>query len=164
MGLPEELYSAMLEVGHCARRHKIPGPLAHTMIDIAQKSLQFWRQDEKTAMRFAAGMLAGPTNLRATTGQLPEPVASACWRLVHQADLLFLPHDCVGRKTFRYALTVVDVASRWQDHGRGRRCSRIYRRGPLKWPKLLQVDPGREFMGAVSQLLAKHCPGPARSG
>ena len=34
--------------------------------------------------------------------------------------------------------------------------SRIYRRGPLKWPKLLQVDPGREFMGAVNQLLAKH--------
>ena len=31
---------------------------------------------------------------------------------VHQADLLFLPHDRVGRKTFRYALTVVDVASR----------------------------------------------------
>ena len=34
--------------------------------------------------------------------------------------------------------------------------SRIYRLGPLKWPKLLQVDPGREFMGAVNQLLAKH--------
>ena len=33
---------------------------------------------------------------------------------------------------------------------------RIYKRNPLKWPKLLQVDPGREFMGAVSQLLAKH--------
>ena len=29
-------------------------------------------------------------------------------------------------------------------------------RSPLRWPKLLQVDPGREFMGAVSQLLAKH--------
>ena len=26
----------MLEVGHTARRHKIPGPLAHTMIDVAQ--------------------------------------------------------------------------------------------------------------------------------
>ena len=26
MGLPEERYCAMLEVGHCARRHKIPGP------------------------------------------------------------------------------------------------------------------------------------------
>ena len=26
----------------------------------------------------------------------------------------------------------------------------------LSWPKLLQVDPGREFMGAVNQLLSKH--------
>ena len=34
--------------------------------------------------------------------------------------------------------------------------SRIYKRGPLRWPRLLQVDPGREFMGAVNQLLAKH--------
>ena len=34
---------------------------------------------------------------------------------VHQADILFLPHDRVGRKTFRYALTVVDVASRYKE-------------------------------------------------
>ena len=34
--------------------------------------------------------------------------------------------------------------------------SLIYRRGPPKWPKLLDVDPGCDFMGAVSQLLAKH--------
>ena len=34
--------------------------------------------------------------------------------------------------------------------------ARIYKRSPLRWPKLLQVDPGREFMGVVSQLLAKH--------
>jgi len=33
---------------------------------------------------------------------------------------------------------------------------RIYKRGPLTWPRLLQVDPGREFMGAVSQLMPKH--------
>ena len=26
----------------------------------------------------------------------------------------------------------------------------------FKWPKLLQVDPGHEFMGTVNQLLAKH--------
>ena len=26
----------------------------------------------------------------------------------------------------------------------------------MSWPKLLQVDPGREFMGAVNQLLSKH--------
>ena len=119
----------MLGVGHCARRHKIPGPLAHTMIDIAQKF-----------------DVAVPNE-------------------VHQADLLFLPHDRVGRKTFRYALTVVDVASCYKEAEPltsktaaeiADALSRIYRRGPLKWPKLLQVDPRHEFMGAVSQLLAKH--------
>ena len=88
MGLPEELYFAMLEVGHCARRHKIPGSLARTMIDAAQKSLELWRLDEKAATRFAALVLAGQTNLRVTTGQLPEPVASACWRLVGLLEYL----------------------------------------------------------------------------
>ena len=34
--------------------------------------------------------------------------------------------------------------------------SRIYKRGPLQWPKLLYVDPGCEFMGSVSELLATH--------
>ena len=80
-------------------------------------------------------------------------------------DLLFLPHDRVGRKTFRYALTVVDVASSYKEAEplssktaaeEADALSRIYRRGPLKWPKLLHVDPGQEFMGAVSQVLAKH--------
>ena len=84
---------------------------------------------------------------------------------VHQADLHFLPHDRVGRKTFRYALTVVEVASRYKeaeplttkkDKEVADALCRIYRRGPLKWPNLLQVDPGRGFMGVVSQLLAKH--------
>ena len=88
MGLPEELYSAMLEVGHCARRHKIPGPLAHTMVDTAQKSLELWRDDERIMVRFVHKVLAGPTNLRATTGQLPEPVVSACWRLLGLVEYL----------------------------------------------------------------------------
>ena len=38
---------------------------------------------------------------------------------VHQADLLCLPHDRVGigrkAKTFRYALTIVDGASRYKE-------------------------------------------------
>ena len=38
MGLPEELYFAMLDVGHQTRRHKITGPLARTMINTAQNS------------------------------------------------------------------------------------------------------------------------------
>ena len=84
---------------------------------------------------------------------------------VHQADLLFLLHDRVRRKTFRYALTVVDAASRYKEAEPmisktaaevADGLARIYKRSPLRWPKLLQVDPGREFMGSVSQLLAKH--------
>ena len=84
---------------------------------------------------------------------------------VHQADLLFLPHDKAGRRTYKYALTLVDVASRFkaaeplaskESKEIAEALVRIYKRGPLKWPKLLQVDPGREFMGSVNQLLAKH--------
>ena len=84
---------------------------------------------------------------------------------VHQADLLYLPHDRVAKRTYKYALTVVDVASRFKEAepltSKGaaevaEALSRIYKRSPLKWPKLLQVDPGKEFMGAVSQLMAKH--------
>ena len=84
---------------------------------------------------------------------------------VHQADLLFLPHDKVGRRTYKYALSVVDVASRYkaaeplatkEAKEVADALSRIYKRGPLKWPQLLQVDPGREFMGEVSRLLSEH--------
>ena len=72
---------------------------------------------------------------------------------VHQADLLFLPHDRVRRKTFRYALTVVDVASRYKEAEPltsktaaevADGLARIYKRSLLRWPKLLQVVPGRE--------------------
>ena len=84
---------------------------------------------------------------------------------VHQADLLFLPHDRVRQKTFHYALTAVDVASRYKEAEPltsktvaevADGLARIYKRSPLRWPKLLQVDPGCEFIGSVSQLLAKH--------
>ena len=84
---------------------------------------------------------------------------------VQKADLLFLPHDRLGRKTFKYALTVVDVASGYKEAEPlstkeakevADALSRIYKRGPLKWPNLLQVNPGREFMGEVNQVLAKH--------
>ena len=83
---------------------------------------------------------------------------------VHQADLLFLPHDKVRRKTYRYALTVVDIASRYKDaepitskdSGEvAEALSKIYKRG-LKWPKLLQVDAGTEFMGVVTKTLKDH--------
>ena len=83
---------------------------------------------------------------------------------VHQADLLFLPHDKVRKKTYKYALTVVDVASRYKEaepitskdsREVAEAFNRIYKR-VLKWPKLLQVDAGTEFMGVVTKTLKDH--------
>ena len=80
----------------------------------------------------------------------------------------FLPHDTVkvGRvnKTYRYALTLVDVGTRYKEAEPlilkdskevAKAFEKIYSRH-LKYARLLQVDPGREFMGAVSQLMEKH--------
>ena len=88
---------------------------------------------------------------------------------VHQADLLFLPHDTLergrGRKTYKYALTVVDIASCFKEAELltlkdstkvAKSFEKIYKRGPLKWPRLLQVDPGHEFMGTVTKEMKKN--------
>ena len=64
---------------------------------------------------------------------------------VHQADLLFLPHDELPRgcKVFKYVLTVVDVASHYKEAKPltsknsdevAQAFQKIYKRSPLKWP------------------------------
>ena len=86
---------------------------------------------------------------------------------VHQVDLLFLPHDKLprGRKIYKYALTVVDIASRYKEAEPltskdsaevAKAFQSIYRHSPLTWPQMLQVDPGREFMGAVMKEMESH--------
>jgi len=86
---------------------------------------------------------------------------------VHQADLLFLPHDKLprGRKVYKYALTVVDIASRYKEAEQltskdsaevAKAFQAIYRRSPLTWPQMLQVDPEREFMGSVTKEMEGH--------
>ena len=86
---------------------------------------------------------------------------------VHQADLLFLPHDKPphSRKVYKYALTVVDIASHYKEAEPltskdsaevSKAFQLIYKRGPLTWPQMLQVDPGREFIGAVTKEMEKH--------
>ena len=99
----------------------------------------------------------------------PKYIPRPHWTLdkpnqIHQADLLFLPHDRIGRKTYKYALVVVDIASRYKDaepltSKESREISeaftKIYSRR-LKYPKTLMVDPGKEFMGEVSKLMNYH--------
>ena len=84
---------------------------------------------------------------------------------VHEADVLFLPTDPSTRD--RYALTIVDLASRFKwavplrDKESGtiaKALMSVYdsRKIPLTWPKQLKVDAGKEFQGAVSQMLEQH--------
>lgn len=76
----------------------------------------------------------------------------------HQIDLLSLPTD----KGYKYALTVVDIASRYKeaeplkkktaaDTVEAIKC--IYNRSPLEYPKEIMSDKGREFMGTFTELM-----------
>ena len=93
MTLIDELFCTMVAVGDCARRNKLPGPLARTLIDTAQKSLDLWRRDERAAFRFALMVLSGLTDLRVSTGQLPEATQSTSWRLVRLLEYMALLED-----------------------------------------------------------------------
>ena len=87
--------------------------------------------------------------------QVDEP------NVVQQADLLFLPHD----DGFKYALIVVDLGSRLTDavplkdkksESVKKAFQEIYKRGILKIPKRMEVDPGAEFKGEVKDYFDKH--------
>jgi len=99
---------------------------------------------------------------------------------VHQADVLYMPHDKIGRVTYLFCLNVVDVASRYKasvpigtrkliDQGGNRQgiltsatiakaFLEIYDdpECPLVWPKLLITDRGSEFKGDCEQLMLSH--------
>ena len=83
---------------------------------------------------------------------------------IHQADLLFLPHDTYRKKTYKCALVVVDIASRYKDAEAltskessevAKAFEKIYSR-KLKWPVIVMVDPGKEFFGNVASSMNKH--------
>lgn len=79
---------------------------------------------------------------------------------MHQADLLFLPHD--GKN--KYALVVVDVGSREVDAEPltskqpgeiTKAFEKIYKRDILDYPTILQIDAGNEFKGAATTWFKK---------
>jgi hypothetical protein len=82
--------------------------------------------------------------------------------------LLYLPYDKIGKKRYKYALTIVDIATRYKDaepltersaNAVAIALTKIYNRGPggpLAFPRLIQCDSGAEFKGKVNQLFLKH--------
>ena len=84
---------------------------------------------------------------------------------MHQADLLYLPHDKVYQNIYKYTLQVIDVASRYKASRplKTKKASEvadmlrdIYKKGSLRYPKELHVDNGTEFKADVLKLMKKH--------
>ena len=84
---------------------------------------------------------------------------------IHQSDLLSLPHDKFKKKTYKYALNIVDVANRYK--GSYQLTSKyakevaqafqwIYENTPLTYPNTLIVDDGKEFYRDTTKLMEKH--------
>lgn len=80
---------------------------------------------------------------------------------VHQADLLFMPHD----KGFKYALVVVDACNSVTDAEPLKNKNaetvkdafvKIYARTILKMPERIEVDSGTEFKSVVAKYFADH--------
>ena len=84
---------------------------------------------------------------------------------IHQADILYLPYDKFKKKTYKYALNIVDVASRYKGSYQlttknakevAQAFQWIYENTPLNYPKTLIVDDGKEFYGDTTKLMEKH--------
>ena len=83
---------------------------------------------------------------------------------IHQSDLLSLPHK-FKKKTYKYALNIVDIASRYKGSYQlttknakvvTQAFQWMYESTPLTYPKTLIVDDGKEFYGDVTKLMEKH--------
>ena len=84
---------------------------------------------------------------------------------IHQADILYLPHDKIKKKVYKYTLNIVDVASRYKGSYQlttknakevAQAFQWIYENTPLNYPKTLIVDDGKEFYGDTTKLMEKH--------
>ena len=61
---------------------------------------------------------------------------------VHQTDVLYLPEDKIGRRTYKYCLCIVDIASRYKEaeplvdrtaNATRAAITKMYKRGPLTY-------------------------------
>ena len=84
---------------------------------------------------------------------------------IHQSDRLSLPHHKFKKKTYKYALNIVDVASRYKGSYQlatknSKELSQafqwIYENTLLTCRKMLIVDDGKEFYGDMAKLMEKH--------
>ena len=100
---------------------------------------------------------------------IPRPNASVSLYTkpndIHQADILYLPHDNFKKKVYKYALNIMDVASRYKGSYQlpnkntkkvAQAFQWIYQNTSLTYPKTLIIDDGKEFYGDMTKLMEKH--------
>ena len=84
---------------------------------------------------------------------------------IHQSHLLSLPHDKFKKKVYKYALNIVDVASRYKGSYQlttknskevAQAFQWIYDNTSLTYPKTLIIDNGKEFYGDTKKLMENH--------
>ena len=100
---------------------------------------------------------------------IPGPNASkslfANPNYIHQADILYLPHDRYEKKVYKYVLNILDVTSRNKESYQlatknskevAQAFQWIYENTLLTYPKTLIIDDGKEFYGDTTKLIEKH--------
>src|SRR6266498_4214074 len=98
---------------------------------------------------------------RVSYGRITRP------NCVYQYVILFLTHDYYRGKKYKAVLNIIDCASRYKASVPltsknslevAKAFRKVYgdRNNLLTWPKLLQCDGGREFMGETSRLMQEH--------
>jgi hypothetical protein len=84
---------------------------------------------------------------------------------IHQADLLFMPHDVDDGNGYKYILVVVDVGTRKiaarplaskKAEKVAATFKEIYAKKELDWPSMLHVDAGSEFRSEVTDIMKQH--------
>ena len=103
-----------------------------------------------------------------TPKYIPRPNASVSLFAkpndIHQADILYLPHDKFKKKTYKYALNIVDVDSRYKgSYQLAAKNSKevaqafqwLYENTSLTYPKTLIIDDGKEFYRNMTKLMEK---------
>ena len=120
MGFPEEIYFAMLDLGHCARRDKVPGPLIH-IDDTARDILDLCRRHYGAVHLLASMMLSsGPTDLREINGDLlPESTSMAYWRLISLLKYI-RDHGTEAELTLLQPKGILERPRSYQETGNGR--------------------------------------------
>ena len=100
---------------------------------------------------------------------VPRPNASmslfATPNDIYQVDILYLSHDRYEKKTYKYALNIVVVASGYKGSYQlttknskqvAQAFKWIYENTPINYPKTLLIDDGKEFYGETTKLMEKH--------